>query len=101
MTDLSDLPPDPFAEDGVDEFAVEASEALARENVDPADPRWDRIGGEPTIDDFDEAAHELRGCDADANAEPCGTGPFTRLLPWMSAIAIIVVIALVILYGLR
>lgn len=55
----SELPPDPFADDGVDEMAVEMAERLIHEEVAPADPRWEHIGAEPTIDDFDAAAEEF------------------------------------------
>lgn len=100
MTDLRDLPPDPFADDGLDPFAVEAAEELARAGVDPGDPRWDRIGGEPTIDDFDDARAELDGRDP-LGSDESAAGPFTRLLPWLSAIALVVVAALVLTYVLR
>lgn len=54
-----ELPPDPFADDGVDEMAVEIAEQLAYDGVASADPRWEHIGAEPTIDDFDAAAGEF------------------------------------------
>lgn len=54
-----EMPLDPFADDGVDEMAVELAERLAHEGAAPNDPRWERIGAEPTIDDFDDAADEL------------------------------------------
>ena len=67
MPDINDMPPDPFDEDGIDPFAVEAAEKLARDDAPGFDPRWDNIGGEPTLDDFDDAARELNACDDPEN----------------------------------
>lgn len=103
MPDLRDMPPDPFEDDGVDPFAVRAADTLAHDGVAPNDPRWEHVGGEPTIDDFDAAADEIRACEVtDLNdAEECASGPFTRMLPWLSAIAIVMVVAMVLTYVLR
>ena len=102
MPDLSDLPPDPFDEEP-DPFAVERSERLVRENAAPSDPRWDHLGGEPTLDDFDAAERELNSCEDGSTGAPqdCGEGPFTRMLPWVSAIALLVVLAMIATYVLR
>ncbi len=48
------LPPDPWEEDGIDLWALEQAEELARKSTTPDDPRWERVDG-PLIDDFDEA----------------------------------------------
>lgn len=45
------LPPDPFAEDDVDLWALEQAERLARDAA-PDDIRWERLDG-PTIDELD------------------------------------------------
>ena len=101
MTDLRDMPPDPFEREGIDPFAVEAAEKLAREDAHGSDPRWDRLGAEPTLEDFEDAALELHACDDDEIAGECSTGPFTALTPWLSAIAVLVVIAMVLVYVFR
>lgn len=54
------MPPDPFAEDGIDLFELETAERLAHDGVAPSDPRWDHLEG-PSIEEFDEAARELAG----------------------------------------
>jgi len=99
-----ELPPDPFADDGVDDvFALERAEELARRGAQGYDPRWDDLGGEPTIDDFDEAAHEL-GTERDALArgdDEDATGPFTAMLPWVGTIGAFLVLALLLIYGVR
>lgn len=100
MPDLRDMPPDPFAQDGVDPFAVEASERLAHDGASGCDPRWDRVGGEPTVDDFDDAEAELQALDHRPAQEPA-PGPFTALLPWLWVIALVVVAALAFTYVLR
>lgn len=99
-----ELPPDPFADEGVDDiFALERAEELARGDAQGYDPRWDDLGGEPTMDDFDEAAGEL-----DGEREALGrgdderaTGPFTAMLPWVGTIAAFLVLALLLIYGVR
>ena len=98
--DDRDLPPDPWAEEGVDIWAVEKSEALTREGADPADPRWDKIGGEPTIEEFDDAERELDAC-SDADSDECPDGPFTRMIPWLPLIAVLAVLAMVATYVIR
>ncbi len=101
MTGFDEMPPDPFDDDGVDPFAVQAAEQLVHDGADPVDPRWDRLGAEPTVDDFTRAEFELDdACDPDS-AEECATGPFTAMLPWLSAIAVIVAIAVFLTYALR
>jgi len=99
MTDLRDMPPDPF-DDGVDPFAVEAAERLARGDADPSDPGWDRLGAEPTLDDFDRARDELGSCD-DPGSDECPRGPFQLLTPWVPLIGLLLVAALIATYALR
>jgi len=86
------MPPDPFAEDGVDLLELETAERLVHDGAGSSDPRWDRLDG-PTIDDFDEAAEELETREFEAE-EHVGS------LMWRTAlagIAVVVAIALVVL----
>jgi len=88
----SQMPPDPFAEDGVDLLEVETAEKLVHDGVSSSDPRWDRFDG-PTIDDFDEAAEELQSLEAEADEQ-------VMSLVWrtvLAGIAVVVAIALVVL----
>ncbi|MDP2183733.1 MAG: hypothetical protein Q8K99_14355 [Actinomycetota bacterium] len=64
MTD-DRLPPDPWAEEGVDLWALEQAEELAHDGVHPDDRAWDNLDGGPTIDEFDDAAAELRALEGD------------------------------------
>jgi len=34
------MPPDPFAQEGVDELELETAERLARDDASGSDPRW-------------------------------------------------------------
>jgi hypothetical protein len=101
------MPPDPFDDDEVDDiFALERAEQLAREGESTFDHRWDDLGGEPTIDDFDDAGQELAEerehlSGAGSSADEDATGPFTAMLPWIGVIAAVVAIAMVLLSGLR
>lgn len=92
-----DLPPDPFAQDGVDIFSLEQAEMLAADDSRSEDPRWDHIEG-PSLDDFDRAAAELDECEESA---PCGSGLIGSLVPWVGAIALLVVAAMLLTYALR
>jgi len=101
-----ELPPDPFPAEEVDDiFALERAEELARRDAEGFDPRWDDLGGEPTLDDFDDARHELsderRRLSGAASPDDEATGPFTALLPWVGVIAAILALAMLLLYGLR
>lgn len=86
------MPPDPFAEDGIDLFELETAEQLAHDGVAPSDPRWDHLEG-PSVEEFDEAARELETAELVAEQE-LGT------LIWrtaLAAIAVLVAIGLVVL----
>ncbi|MDP2232304.1 MAG: hypothetical protein Q8K89_01595 [Actinomycetota bacterium] len=86
------MPPDPFAQDGIDEMELEAAERLAHDDASGSDPRWDRLDG-PTTDQFDDAAEELRELEVAAD-EQVGS------LMWRTAlagIAVLVAIGLVLL----
>lgn len=52
------MPPDPFGDEDQDRMAIEMAEALVRDATPPADHRWEHVGGEPDLDDFDEAEFE-------------------------------------------
>jgi hypothetical protein len=91
------LPPDPWADDGIDLWALEQGELLAADDSRAEDPRWDSIEG-PTLDAFDDAAAELDECEDEA---PCGRGLIGNLRPWMAAIALLVAVAMALTYALR
>lgn len=55
-----DMPPDPWAEEGIDVWSLEQAEELTRHKADPDDPRWERVEG-PTTDEFDDAENEEHG----------------------------------------
>ncbi len=55
-----DMPPDPWAEEGIDPWSLEQAEDLTRQGACPDDPRWERVDG-PTTDEFDDAEHEEQG----------------------------------------
>lgn len=86
------MPADPFEQDGVDLLELETAEKLAHDGADALDPRWGRLDG-PTIDDFDEAAEELRELEIDADVQ-------VGSLMWrtvVAGVAVVVAIALVVL----
>ena len=98
MTDFSDMPPDPFADDGIeDPFALELAEELAHDGAPKHDPRWDHIDG-PSIDEFDAAAHEID----DLRDDELGPDGFDSraiiVRTVVASVAVIVVLALVVLY---
>ncbi|PKQ29076.1 MAG: hypothetical protein CVT60_07215 [Actinobacteria bacterium HGW-Actinobacteria-10] len=91
--DPRDMPPDPFAEDGVDRMALEHAEELARHPADPASTAWDRFDG-PTTDEFDDAEREI------AELEDGGENelPFALWKAGMAAVAVVVIIAMLVLF---
>ena len=91
------LPPDPWAEDGVDLWSLEQAERLTREDADQSSSRWDELEG-PTIDDFDRAGKELAG---ESGPQGEGSGLLGALRPWLGGIALIVVLAFVLTYAIR
>lgn len=98
MTELADMPPDPFADDGVeDPFALELAEELAHDGASKHDPRWDHIDG-PTIDEFDDAAREI---DELRDNESGPEEPDMRNLVLRTVVAsmtVIIVLAVIVLY---
>jgi len=97
----SQLPPDPFADDGVDDMAVEMAERLAHDGVSPTDPRWDHLGAEPTIDDFDQAESEISGFEDDRTDEwAAWTVARTRRNIAVRVIAVLLALGLVSMYVL-
>lgn len=97
------LPPDPWAEEGVDLWALEQAEELAHGRVDPDDRAWDNLDGGPTIDDFDDAAAELREMDDDplenvgALISPDSPRGGQIMGLFFGAVAIVVVVAVLLL----
>lgn len=92
--DPRDMPPDPFAEDGVDRMALEHAEELARHPADSASAVWDRFDG-PSTDEFDDAEREI------AELEDGGNGSDVPVAMWkagMAAVAVVVIIAMLVLY---
>ncbi len=86
------MPPDPFAQEGIDELELETAERLARDGASPGDPRWDRLDG-PTIHEFDDAARELEIIEVRSETD-------VRSLMWrtvVACIAVLVAIGLVVL----
>lgn len=90
------MPPDPWDEEGVDLWTLEKAEEYVSRDLDCADPRWDDLDG-PTIEEFDEAEAESERDDADGY----GSGLIGGLRPWLGAIALFVVVAMALAYGLR
>lgn len=93
--DPGDMPPDPFAEDGVDTMALEHAEELARHPADSASAAWDRFDG-PTTDEFDDAEREIAELE-----EGTGDGDELRFALWkagMAAIAVVLIIAMLALF---
>ena len=91
------LPPDPWAEEGIDLWALEQADRLTREEADPSSSQWDELEG-PTIDDFDRAGEELTG---ESGLQGEGSGLLGALRPWLGAIALIVVLAFILTYAIR
>lgn len=91
------MPPDPWAEEGIDLWTLEQAERLTREDVDPASRAWDELDG-PTIEEFDEAAHEFERC---RDGGECGAGPIGAIRPLLGAIAVVVLLAFVLTYVAR
>lgn len=92
MIDDRDMPPDPWAEQGVDPWEIEQAEQLAHDGAAPDDPRWDHLDG-PTTDEFYDAERELRTARAEEFTE---IGP----LAWraiIASVAVVVAIALLVL----
>lgn len=97
MRGPDDMPPDPFAEDGVDLMSLTHAEELARRGIDPDHPAWDRFDG-PDMFDFDEAARELAALESGEGAD---AGSDVRYAIWKTAlagVAVVVVIALLVVY---
>ena len=95
--DPADMPPDPFAEDGVDRMALEHAEELARHSADSASAVWDRFDG-PTTDEFDDAERELAELEC-ARDDPDGSDvPFAMWKAAIAAISVVVVLAIIVLY---
>lgn len=93
MTSLHDMPPDPFAEEGVDSMTLERAERLAREGITGDDPRWRALEDEgPLVEDFDTAA--------DSQIEHEGSGPrFWNSHGWaVAAVSVLVAFALLLLF---
>lgn len=93
--DPRDMPPDPFAEDGVDRMALEHAEELARHPADSASAEWDRFDG-PTTDEFDDAKREITEL-----GEGTGDGAELSFALWkagMAAVAVVVIIAMLVLF---
>lgn len=86
------MPPDPFAEDGVDQLELATAEKLVHDGTSGSDPRWDHLDG-PTVDDFDDAAEEFRELEDDAEVEVSSLVMRTAL----AGIAVVVAIALIVL----
>ena len=89
------LPPDPWADEGVDLWTLEKAERLAARDADSADPRWDDLDG-PDIEEFWDAEAEM----AESGSAP-GSGLIGGLRPWLGIIALIVVLAMVLTYAIR
>ncbi|MHB9003810.1 MAG: hypothetical protein ACYC6C_07055 [Coriobacteriia bacterium] len=89
--DPRDMPPDPFAEDGVDRMALEHAEELARHPADSASAVWDRFDG-PTTDEFDNAEREI------AELEDGGDVPAAMWKAGIAAVAVVVIIAMLVLF---
>lgn len=86
------MPPDPFEQDGVDLLELETAEKLAHDGASSSDPRWDRLDG-PTIDEFDQAAEELRDIEEAADVQVTSLVMRTAL----AGVAVVVAIALLVL----
>lgn len=95
--DTPELPPDPWAEQGIDPWALEQAELLTRTDADPSSRSWDEIDG-PTLDEFEEAKRELASW---SDEEDDASGLLGALRPWLGAIALIVVLAFVLTYVVR
>ncbi len=91
------MPPDPWAEDGIDLWTLEQAERLTTDDVDPASSRWDDLEG-PTIEEFDDAAAETEQCRTEGT---CGGGPFSLMRPWLGVIAVVVIVAFMLTYAIR
>ncbi len=89
------LPPDPWADEGVDLWTLEKAERLAAEDPDSADPRWDDLDG-PSIDEFYDAESEMAESD-----DVHGSGLIGALRPWLGLIALLVAVAMVLTYAIR
>ncbi len=95
MTLPHDMPPDPWAEDGIDLWTLEEAERLAQDGVTGDDPRWRALEDDgPLIDDFDGPAAQNRYSDS---PEPFSAG----LRRWVvGAVAAVLLLALL-LYFIR
>lgn len=86
------MPPDPWAEDGVDLWGLEQAEQLAHEGAAESDPRWERIDG-PTTDEFVDAELELR---IERQAEETDLGALVRRAV-LASVAVVAALALLLL----